>query len=89
VFATSINFHPSLIFADKAEAYQNVVSYNTHSNGKLNSLVRKYYTRVEVNGSGKHSSLLQYGNNYCQKKFNSTGPWLKKFNLIQEIMDKL
>jgi hypothetical protein len=29
---------------------------------------------VEVIGSGKHSSLLQYGNNYCHKKFYSTGP---------------
>jgi hypothetical protein len=29
---------------------------------------------VEVNGSGKHSSLLQYGNNYCHKKFFSTDP---------------
>jgi hypothetical protein len=28
---------------------------------------------VEVIGSGKHSSLLQYGNNYCRKKFYSTG----------------
>jgi len=24
---------------------------------------------VEVNGSGKHSFLLQFGNNYDQKKF--------------------
>jgi hypothetical protein len=29
---------------------------------------------MEVNGSGKHSSLLQYGINYFRKKFNSTGP---------------
>ncbi len=29
----------------------------------------RYYTRVEVIGSGKHSSLLRYGNNYCRKKF--------------------
>jgi hypothetical protein len=28
---------------------------------------------MEVIGSGKHSSLLQYGNNYCRKKFYSTG----------------
>jgi hypothetical protein len=28
-----------------------------------------------MNGSGKHSSLLRYGNNYCRKKFYSTGPW--------------
>ncbi len=26
-------------------------------------------------GSCKHSSLLWYGNNYCCKKFYSTGPW--------------
>jgi hypothetical protein len=25
-----------------------------------------------VNGSGKHSSLLQYGNNYCRKMFYTT-----------------
>jgi hypothetical protein len=29
---------------------------------------------VEVIGSGKHSSLLRYGNNYCRKKFYSTSP---------------
>jgi hypothetical protein len=29
---------------------------------------------VEVIGSGKHSSLLRYGNNYCCKKFYSTFP---------------
>jgi hypothetical protein len=28
----------------------------------------------EVPHSGKHFSLLQYGNNYCRKKFYSTGP---------------
>jgi hypothetical protein len=33
---------------------------------------------VDVIGSGKHSSLLQYGNNYCRKKFYSTGPWWQK-----------
>jgi hypothetical protein len=25
-----------------------------------------------MNGSGKHSSLLRYGNNYCRKMFYST-----------------
>ncbi len=34
-------------------------------------------------GSGKHSSLLRYGNNYCRKKFYSTGPWTKKFYDIE------
>jgi len=29
---------------------------------------------VEVKGSDKHFSLLQYGNNYCRKKFYRTGP---------------
>ncbi len=36
-------------------------------------LTRKYYTTVEVNGRGKHSSLLRYGNNYDCQKFHSTG----------------
>jgi hypothetical protein len=29
---------------------------------------------VEVNGSSKQSSLLQYGNNYGRNKFYSTAP---------------
>ncbi len=29
-----------------------------------------------MNDSGKHSSLLQYGNNYSRKKFYNTGPRL-------------
>ena len=33
---------------------------------------------MEVIGSGKHSSLLQYGNNYCRKKLYSTGPRTEK-----------
>ncbi len=28
---------------------------------------------MEVNTSGKHASLLRYGNNYCRKKIYSTG----------------
>jgi hypothetical protein len=31
---------------------------------------------VKVIRSGKRSSLLRYGNNYCRKKFYSTGPWV-------------
>jgi hypothetical protein len=30
---------------------------------------------MEINASGKHTSLLQYGNNYCRKKFYGTGSW--------------
>ncbi len=38
------------------------------------SLTCKYQVRVEVNGCGKHCSLLSYGNNYVSAKFYSTGP---------------
>jgi hypothetical protein len=31
---------------------------------------------LEVNGIGKHSSLLQYVKSYDSKKFYSTGPWV-------------
>ncbi len=33
----------------------------------------KYFTGGKVIDSGKHSSLIQYGNNYCRKKSYSTG----------------
>jgi hypothetical protein len=29
---------------------------------------------VKLNDIFKHFSLLRYGNNYCRKKFHSTGP---------------
>ncbi len=35
---------------------------------------------MEVNASGKHTSLLRYGNNYCRKKFYSTGPRMNRQN---------
>jgi len=41
------------------------------------SLAPKYWTRVEVIGGCKHSSLLLYGNNYCRKKFYSIGSSLR------------
>ncbi len=37
------------------------------------SLACKYQKRVEVNGSGKHSSLLPCGNNHGCKEFYSKG----------------
>jgi hypothetical protein len=40
---------------------------------------------VEVNGNGKHSSLLQFGNNYSRKKFYSAGTWLMKKVFFQNI----
>ncbi len=36
-----------------------------------------YKTRVQVNGSGKHASLFQNGNNYDPKFFYSSGPRAK------------
>ncbi len=42
-------------------------------------LGHKYLARVEVNQSDKHSSLLQYSNNYGNETFYSTDP--KGFNI--------
>jgi hypothetical protein len=43
---------------------------------------------VEVTGTGKHSSVLQYGNNYDRKKFYNTGlvqMWTKEFRPFEVI----
>ncbi len=45
-----------------------------YSYPKILSLSCKSMTRVEVTDSGKHSSLLWYGVNYCRIKFYDTGP---------------
>ncbi len=50
MFATAIHLHPSLIFAGKAGTYQSGAPYGTPL------FARYYYTRVEVNGSGKRST---------------------------------
>jgi hypothetical protein len=47
------------------------------------SLACKYLTGVEVNGSGKHSRLLQYGNNYGSKKFCSKFPRTVLLDFLQ------
>ena len=44
-----------------------------YSNDRPACLANQYWTKVGVNGGGKHYNLLQYGNNYCCKKFYSTG----------------
>ncbi len=36
---------------------------------KLNAAMLSVVVLVDVNGSGKHSSLLRYGKNYGRKKF--------------------
>ncbi len=42
------------------------------------SLAHKYLAKVELNGSGEHSSLIQYGNNNKSKKFYITCPRLER-----------
>jgi hypothetical protein len=67
VFATVIHFQPSLIFPGKAVAYRR----NVH---KTPNFADKFYTRVEVNDSGEHTSLLQYGKNITIKVFIVQAP---------------
>ncbi len=74
MFANPIPFYLSLIFADKARSEQLEESPVRGSTLLGSSHACKYKTWVEVNGSGKHSSLLQYDSNYCPKKFYSTYP---------------
>ncbi len=40
----------------------------------------------EVDGSGKHASLLQYDNNYDRKKFYRSGPCRKNQKYFEEIL---
>ncbi len=49
------------------------------------SLACNYETRVEVTEGGKHSILLQYGNNYGCKKFYSTGMVLSLADTVKEL----
>jgi len=37
---------------------------------------------VEVIGSGKHSSLSRYGNNYCRKSFIVQAPGLMPYRTL-------
>ncbi len=61
-----IYFHPSLILLSKARSLpMSPIS---------SSLANKYKTWVKVNVSGKHTSLLQYDNNFTFKMFYSTDP---------------
>jgi len=42
-----------------------------------------------VNGSGKHSSLLRYSNNYSRKKFNSTNPNVNKISQLLSVEGRI
>ncbi len=68
MFATAICFHLSLICKVRSLPLEWVPSIRGST--LIGSfLARKYYTRLQVNSSGKHSSLLRYGNDYSRKKF--------------------
>jgi len=60
VFATTTHFYSGLIFADKAGR-----SLPLQCNPTRTENIR---LRKEVNGSGKHSSLLILGKHYGSKK---------------------
>ncbi len=72
--AIFIHFHPSLIIVGKATAYESRAPFGTPFYWQAPSLAQNGQTRVELNGSSKHSSLLKYGNDYRRKNFYSQSP---------------
>ncbi len=66
MFATAIHFYPSLIFSGKAKLTEWSLTRGSTLVGT--SLCCKYQIRLEVNGSGKFSSLIWYGNDYGHRK---------------------
>ncbi len=72
MFSNDIHLHSNLIFVDKARSLQLYLVRGSSLSGS--SLASKYKTTVNVNGSGKHCSLLRSYNNYRRKMFYSSGP---------------
>ncbi len=72
MFAPISHFHPCLIFASKAGSQPLELGPVRGSTLVSSSPIRKYCTRAELTGNGKHPSLLWY-NNYCRKKSCITG----------------
>jgi hypothetical protein len=68
VFAAAIHFRISLLFVGKDRSLPLDWNLTRGSTKVGSSLACKVWTNVEVNGSGKHSSLLLYG----RDKFYST-----------------
>ncbi len=67
MFATASLLNPSLIIVGKAGSQPLAFS-------RKEIRYRKLQTGVEMNGSGKHSSLLCCGNNYGLKRFIVQAP---------------
>ncbi len=53
VFVTASHFHLSIIYADKATAFNKNVQASSHAS--------TFFTRMEVTGNDKHSSLIKLG----------------------------
>ncbi len=72
VCVTVSHFHPSLIFAGKVLHLR--VSTVRDSTSVDYPLAWKYWTRVKVTDSDKHSSLFNYVINYGRKRFKLKAP---------------
>jgi hypothetical protein len=73
VFSTALHFHPSQLFCGQGlEPTIRVESHKGFHSDRLKPC--SPILKVEVNGYGKRSSLLRYGNNYGHKKLYSLGP---------------
>jgi len=55
----------------KAGAYQNGAMSGLHFNGRALTMS----TNIRLGWKWQTLRLLRYGNNYCSKRFYSTGPW--------------
>jgi hypothetical protein len=75
VFTAATSARPSLIFVGKARSLPLEWSPVKGSFLEFYSFTCKYWTRSNVSGGNKHSSLLQCGNNYGYEKFYSRDPW--------------
>jgi hypothetical protein len=71
VFVTAIHFSPGIIFSDKARSLPLELSPLRGFLSWAEALPANIRLGRSVTGSGKHSSLLRYGNNYGCKKFYS------------------
>ncbi len=74
MFSPVSHFYPSLVFPDKAGAYQSGALSWTQLYQSAPNLALKYFTRVEVTDSNKLYSLLDFCKTYCDKNIYSTGP---------------
>jgi hypothetical protein len=76
MFVNGSHFHPSQIFVGEDRSLP-LVWIAIRDTTRVDSCVAcKFWTRVDVTVSDKHSRLLLYENNYDRKKLYDTGPGL-------------